>query len=330
MKFIYAFLILLGVITIHEFGHFIAARIVGVRVKEFSIGIGPKLYQNQGVETLFSIRALPLGGYCRFDDEEDEEDLGFSYKSSDKVDYEDASNGKKLIILISGILMNMLTALLILFLLFSFYGYPSTYVEKIVPGSVAEEVGIQEGDHIVKIDGIKVNTASELMATEAYENKKYTLTVIRNGEELLIPIVSEDGKIGVYFAVRKNPGIAIKQSFNTAGMFISEIFKAIKEIFVGKSDNLMGVVGFVATVGTMQGINLNVILMIIVNISISLAVFNLLPIAPLDGGQILIVLIESIIGRELSEKAKTIIMSIGVVFILYIFIRSLMNDFSRF
>ena len=79
-----------------------------------------------------------------------------------------------------------------------------------------------------------------------------------------------------------------------------------------------------------QGVNLNVILMIIVNISISLAVFNILPIAPLDGGQILLVLIESIIGRKLSDKAKTIIMSIGIVFILYIFIRSLMNDFSRF
>ena len=128
----------------------------------------------------------------------------------------------------------------------------------------------------------------------------------------------------------KNPVISITQSCYTEFMFISEIFKAIKEIFVGKADNLMGIVGFVATVGTMQGVNLNVILMIIVNISISLAVFNILPIAPLDGGQILLVLIESIIGRKLSDKAKTIIMSIGIVFILYIFIRSLMNDFSRF
>ncbi len=331
MSFIYAFLILLAVITIHEFGHFIAARICDVKVYEFAIGVGPKLYKRQGDKTLFSIRALPLGGFCRFDqsDEEQSDDVEYRY-SIDEVDFERASNFKKIIILSSGVLMNLITAVILLILMFQINGYPSTVVENVIENSVAVSSGIKPGDEIIKINDDRVRTANELLSNSYYKSGEFDLTIISDGKEIVKHIKTHDGKIGIYFGVKKDFIMSIKLSFVTVKSFIKEIIKAIKNIFSNDVKNLMGVVGFVATVGNISGITLNMIMMIVVNISISLAVFNLIPIVPLDGGHILITLIESVIGKELSDKVKNIITIIGISFVLYVFIRSLINDFSRF
>lgn len=331
MNFIYAFLILLAVITIHEFGHFIAAKISGVKVYEFAIGMGPKIYTKQGKETLFSIRALPLGGFCRLDNEaENLDDVEYNYSPSSYQDFENTSPIKKIFILISGVLFNFLTALIVLLFLFQLKGYPSTTVKSVIENSVAEESEILPGDKIVKINEKNVDTASELMGTDEYKSGEYDLTIIRNNEEITKHIKTTDGKIGIYFDAENNFLMSIKLSFKTIGLFIKEILKALGALFTGNSKNLMGVVGFVATVGTIQGLNLEMILMIVVNISISLAVFNLIPIVPLDGGHILITAIEGITKKKLSDRIKNIITMIGLSFVLYIFIRSLMNDFTRF
>lgn len=332
MSFIYAILILLAVITIHEFGHFIAAKLCGVKVYEFAIGMGPKIYERQGKETLFSIRALPLGGFCRLDmiEEEQEEEIEHKYTADDSILFEDAGAIKKIIILISGVLMNLLTAVLVLLFLFQTNGYPSTKIRDIVDNSLAETLDIKPGDRIIKIDSKKVQSAHQLMSSAEYRSGEYDLTIIRDGQELLKHVKTEDGKVGIYFDVEKDFLMSTKLSFATIHLFVKEILRSVGMIFTGNSKNLMSVVGFVATVGQIPAITLDMILMIVVNISISLAVFNLLPIVPLDGGHIVIVAIEGIIGKKLDDRVKYFITMIGIIFILYIFTRSLLNDFTRF
>ena len=331
MNIILAFVILLVAITLHEFGHFIFGKIMGVRVYEFAIGFGPKLFGWKRKSTKYSVRLLPLGGYCSFDDPEEEIDSTVEFEPDDGlIKYEKASPWKRLFILSGGIIFNLLTAIILLWGIFSFNGIRTTKVDEVIANSPAAYAGIKAEDEIIKIDDLKVETAADFMNSKAYTSGKYNITINRDGVYENIDIVSDsEGKLGVVFGSSKNIGLALKYSFVTIWDIISQIIGIFLKIFYNVDKNIMGVVGFVATVGGMESLTLTMVLTMIASLSISLACFNILPIPPLDGGAMLLTIIEIIIGRPLSDKFRSIFQIVGIAFMMYLFVRVLINDFLR-
>ena len=150
IKVIVALLVFMVVVVVHEFGHFIFAKRAKIKVNEFSVGMGPKLFGKQRGETLYSIRALPLGGFCAMegeDEEDGEEELDFSKRGH----FNGATIGGRILTIFAGPLFNFILAFVILFALFGIRGHQTTTIESIKENSIAQKYGIQVGDKIVNI-----------------------------------------------------------------------------------------------------------------------------------------------------------------------------------
>ena len=144
---------LLVLVIPHEWGHMIVAKLCGVKVNEFSVGMGPLLFQRQKGETMYSVRALPLGGFCSMEGEEEAVDSPTSYSSK--------TNLQKVAILLAGVTMNVLIAVLVSIIVVAITGFPSNTLEEVTQGSPAEKAGLMAGDKIVEIDGTAVKDWKE-------------------------------------------------------------------------------------------------------------------------------------------------------------------------
>ncbi|UQK60754.1 M50 family metallopeptidase [Ezakiella coagulans] len=337
MKIVLSLFILLFIVTVHEWGHFIAGRISGVRVYEFAIGFGPKLFSWFKNGTKFTIRLLPLGGFCSFDKDETknsdkEKQLFEEFDDSKYTALPDASFGKKMFIILNGIIMNFVLAYVLFFFIFTFIGTQSMTVDQIMPNSVAEKVQMMPGDEILKVNDRDVKNINEFTKDKDFLSEDgFKMTIKRNGEieTIDVPSLKEDGSFGVSFKLIKSPTKAFKEAATTIGDMLGQIFGILKKIFVKVDDQMMGIVGFAGFMTKQENINLLMILLLIAGISVSVGAFNLLPIIPLDGGQAVIYIIEKIIGKPISEKARTAISYVGMAFMLYLFVRVTYNDILR-
>ena len=148
-------LLFLLLILFHEFGHFICAKMSGVKVNEFAIGMGPKLFKFQKGETLYTLRALPIGGFCAMEGEDEE--------SSDKRSFQNASVYKRMIIVAAGGIMNIILAfILMMVILAQQSSFASTKISKFSENAVINQYGLKEGDIIKKIDGYNINTYTDI------------------------------------------------------------------------------------------------------------------------------------------------------------------------
>ncbi len=171
-------IILLGVlILIHEAGHMLVAKKCKVKVNEFSIGFGPVIWKKQGKETKYTIRLIPLGGFCSMEGEDE--------KSDEEGSFSKASIPKRLAIVFAGAFVNIIFGLLIFFILMSSTGnYISNTVESVIDGYAAQEIGLESGDKIIEADGKKIKSKYDLdeITKNIKENKQITLKIERNGE----------------------------------------------------------------------------------------------------------------------------------------------------
>ena len=171
-------IILLGVlILIHEAGHMLVAKKCKVKVNEFSIGFGPVIWKKQGKETKYTIRLIPLGGFCSMEGEDE--------KSDEEGSFSKASIPKRLAIVFAGAFVNIIFGLLIFFILMSSTGnYISNTVESVIEGYAAQEIGLESGDKIIEADGKKIKSKYDLdeITKNIKENKQITLKIERNGE----------------------------------------------------------------------------------------------------------------------------------------------------
>lgn len=332
MYIIYALLGFSLLIIVHELGHFTLAKLNGIKVEEFSIGMGPKILSTQGKETKYSIGLFPIGGYVKMMGEEEE--------VKDERSFSSKSPLRRISVIIAGSAMNFLLALVIFTLTLSKFGYTLPEVNTLLEGSPAMEAGLLEGDKFLKVDGSRVISADDVrIGINLAKGNPVDFLIERNGEKKEITVtpklVEEDGvssyKIGFGFKVVENPTIlqGFKQSFKQTAAVISQTYKGLKMMITGNVNLKTDVGGPVSIIkmsseAAKSGIwNL---MYFIAFISINLAVFNMLPFPALDGGWTVILLIELITRRKVPDKVVGVMNYVGMMLLFGLMILVTIKD----
>ncbi|MCM1438595.1 MAG: site-2 protease family protein [Roseburia sp.] len=339
-----AILILLAMICVHEFGHFIAGRILGFKINEFAVGFGPKIFKRRGKKhgTLFSVRAFPLGGFCAFQGEDGEE--------ADSDSFNSKKPWKRIIVLVSGALFNYLLALLLIIVGFFSFGQPCYKMGAIVESETyAAEYSLREGDVILGVQGKAVYFATDLIFAlkGKSEGDGVTFDIMRGGNRQSAEVVlradcdfnnsSEISKLwralgsdtyqgadgNLYWSVtaqncRFSFFTTIGRSFAYSFKTMGTIFRVLGELLTG-SLGLSAMGGPVTTIrqtGEIAVQGLQSFLQVAAYIGVNLAVFNLLPIPALDGSKVIFCLIEWIFKKPVPRKVEAVIHAIGFVLIL--------------
>ncbi|MEE3138873.1 MAG: RIP metalloprotease RseP [Candidatus Neomarinimicrobiota bacterium] len=354
MIYILAFIVLIGVIVfVHELGHYLAARSVGVTVEKFSIGMPPTIYnfKPKNSKTVFAIGALPLGGYVKMKGLLDES-MDSSFSGEDD-ELESKSPLQKIWVMSAGVIMNILLAFLVFVIIGKMNGEPvilndDTTIDYVVPNSPAFEGGLNEGDMVISINATNVKTWDEFTTIiKQSPNTTLSMVIIRDGNEIqknITPLSAPDiasgrvdqviGKLGVD-KKREIKDLSFIESFQYG--FDQTIWSMIlmttslKMIFTGNVSR--DDVGSVIMIGQMAGeaaqAGLTPFLMLMALISVNLAFINILPIPALDGGQIMVILIEMLLGKPLSIKTRMRIQSVGMYFLLALMAFLIINDILR-
>lgn len=311
-------IIFLLVILIHEFGHFIVAKMNGVSVLEFSIGMGPKLFQKESNGTLYSLRMLPVGGYCQLEGEDEENDSPNSLNNQSPL--------VRLKVILAGAIMNFILAFILLILLMS-VSRVSTEVSGVIKDSPAYSSGIQTGDQIVSINGENVSDGEELLKSIKESQGDLNIGVIRGSQSKNIKVTprleNNIRKIGVNFQEEYNiKNFSIVKGFkkglitflNLTGM----LYKFLGMLITGQLGlgGVSGPVGVVKEIGNAAKTGVANLIFLLAYININLGVFNLLPIPALDGGRAIFILIEMIFGKKISQEKEGYIHMVGLILLL--------------
>lgn len=315
MQVIIGLIMFMFLVLVHEFGHFAVAKLSGIKVNEFSIGMGPKLFQFKKKETDYSIRLLPLGGFVAMEGEDE--------SSQDPRSYKNAKAYKRFLTILAGPLMNLLTAFLIFLIIFFNTGAATTTVGEVDPTMPAFKSGLKSEDKIVKVNGKKTPTFSYVSKYINQSSANVDLTVIRDGKELEIkniePVNHNNTKV-IGFTTRVSNHFAdiVRDSFFRVIFIIHTLWETLAMLFTGKlgMKALSGPVGVIKEVGTAAKMGFETLMMFLAVISINLGFFNLLPIPALDGSKLLFIIIEKIIGRPLNEKIEEKITIAGFALLL--------------
>ena len=341
LTIVYAILIFSVIIFIHEFGHFTTAKLFGVYVKEFAIGMGPAIFKKQKGETLYSIRAIPIGGYCAMEGENGESDDPRSFGKKTKL--------QRFIILAAGAIMNLILGFILVTVMLGIYsdGFVSTEIDAVEPGLPAYEAGILPGDKVIKVNGYRVGTKSEVDIYGSFKDT-YRITVKRNvngktekREFNITPVEKEfeyEGEtykrkvIGIAFkTVGKTPLTVAEHSFKTTVYLGKLVLISVKMMITGaaKASDISGPVGIIGEINNAAKSGLSDILFLAALITINLGLFNLLPLPALDGGRILFIVIEAIIGRPIPPKYEGLCHGIGFILLLLLMVYATGNDIMR-
>lgn len=311
-------IIFLLVILIHEFGHFIVAKRNGVSVLEFSIGMGPKLFQRESNGTLYSLRVLPVGGYCQLEGEDEENDSPNSLNNQSPL--------VRLKVILAGAIMNFILAFILLILLMS-VSRVSTEISGVIKDSPAYSSGLQTGDQIVSINGENVRDGEELLKRIKESQDDLNIGVIRDSQSKNIKVTprleNNIRKIGVNFQEEYNiKNFSIVKGFkkglitflNLTGM----LYKFLGMLITGQLGlgGVSGPVGVVKEIGNAAKTGVSNLIFLLAYFNINLGVFNLLPIPALDGGRAIFILIEMIFGKKISEEKEGYIHMVGLILLL--------------
>lgn len=343
------FLFILGIlIIVHEFGHFIVAKKIGVRVEKFSLGFGPQLLKKKKNETEYSISAIPLGGYVKLAGDNLEEYKGGGDEYFAKPPYQ------RMAIIFFGPLLNYILGIIFFWLIF-FVGYPTVAakVGGLIEGFGAKEAGIQVGDKIIAVDGKKIESWEKLQ--EIIQVKKDAslarLFVVRDNRELSLDVKIKGKEFNDLLGQKRNVGLigitpsdeTVRLKYGFGESFILSInktldltvitYKALWRMITGKlslRESVTGPLGIFYITSKAAHLGIIAVLHLIAVLSISLAIFNLLPLPVLDGGHIVLLAIEKVRGRTLSLKAERLIMQIGLTIIITLAIIVTYNDILKF
>lgn len=323
--YLLAILMFLLLIIIHEFGHFIAAKLCKVKVNEFAVGFGPKLFKKQVGETLYSVNLVPLGGYCAMEgeDEDSSHDRAFCNKKP----------LQRLFIVANGAIFNLILGVIIVGIsLLPKTGsnlLGTTTVAKFDESAVSVNYGLKAGDEILSVDGRRVFTDRDLAYTFTnIDDGAVDITVRRDGEKVELDDVHFDTEeidgINVIkfdfwlLGEKKTFGNLIKHTFKTTFSYCRIVWFSLIDLISGRYgiSAMSGPVGITATVGEAAKQNILNILPIMALITVNLGIFNLLPLPALDGGRILFILIELITRKPVPAKYEGWVHAVGFALLI--------------
>lgn len=403
-------IILLGfLILIHEAGHFVVAKLCKVKVNEFAIGFGPAIWKKQGKETKYALRLVPLGGFVSMEGEDE--------RSEDDRSFSKASIPKRMLIVVAGATVNIVFAIIVYFALISSSGtYVSNVVDETIDGYAAQQIGLQNGDEIIEIDGEKIRSQKDINEVISNSNGKEVNIKINRNDEILeynikpteVPVKttgiylddeakiitvekgSSSEKAGIQandklikvnnIEINQDPNKAVEaineKGLNTmlltverdgqqiqieltpdyistyylgvnlqlapdtfwnrclnGGMqtadFLTSIVDNLKQLFTGQVgvDQMMGPVGISEVIAKTDGVREFFQMMAL--ISLSLGVTNLLPIPALDGGKLLILIVEAIRRKPLKQETEINIQLLGFSILIALSLYVSYNDILR-
>jgi len=343
------FMMILGIlIIVHELGHLLFAKKVGVRVEQFSLGFGPVLWKRKKQDTEYSVNSILLGGFVKLAGDNLEEYKGQSYE------YFSKSPSARAGIIFAGPFVNYLLGIIIFWFAF-IVGFPTmtTKVGGLKEGSGAQLAGLLVGDRIIAIDGMKIKYWEELQKIihAKSDNDIVNVTVLREKKEFSVPVVVKTEELDDLVGRKQKAGIIgisvseemflVKHSFvDSFHLSLSKTWELTRMTYVGlwrmvsgklsMRESVTGPLGMYYVTTKVTKVGLGAVLHLFAVLSVSLAIFNLLPLPILDGGHILLLAVEKIRGKALSVKVDRIVSRVGITFITSLAIFVTYNDIIRF
>lgn len=320
------------IVLIHEGGHFLLAKLTGMKVEEFAVGFGPKLGGVKKGETLYSLRAIPLGGFNRI--------AGMDgSKTDDPRAFSNRPVWARLLVIAAGSLFNVLLAFFIFTGAFLYAGYQTfpdlPVVGSVLSGTSAEKQGIAAGDRILSVAGKDVKSWTDIgKITKDLDTRIIPVKISHEGEEKTLTIImtdSEGGRpiIGIspYLEHHKvGPGQAFLMGGERCAYLLKMMVTGLVDMISGHEADVAGPIGVARMSAQVADTGFLSLLLFIALLSLNLGFLNLLPIPVLDGGVLILTLIEGVSGRELPDKALYYIQAVGVTILLGLFLFAMCND----
>lgn len=336
-------------VTVHEFGHFITAKLTGMRVDEFAIGFGPKIFQTQEGETLYTLRAVPLGGFNRIagmdpSELEEGEEGAPVMAADDPRGFNNKPIPARMLVIVAGAAMNFLLPILIFTGVFCIKGSDIPLTEPVIGRTVdfmaADNAGLKAGDKILTINSKPIAKWTDVQSV-LKENglNEATVVVEREGQQKTFKMQPEFNKEYNKPMIGISPKVEHKQlglidSFVNAVVYekfiiTSMIMGLVHLITGGGSADLSGPIGVAKMAGEVASVGIVPLLNFTAFLSINLGIINLLPLPALDGGHFIILLLEAIRRKPLGSDAMQKIQTAGVVMILLLTLFSTFKDLTR-
>ena len=360
ITFAAALLIFGAVIAIHEFGHFAVAKLCGVQVNEFSIGMGPTLIKTYHKGTQYTLRLLPVGGFVALEGEESPESEQAEGGSGDDdgpdippevlaqrtgKPLNEAAVWQRMLVMVAGAVMNFVLGFVVLLILLTAQSSPLTskVIYAVEDSALCGQTGLQAGDEIVAVNGRRCFVANdiiyELVRTEQY---RADFTVLRDGQTVELPDVQFDtwtdeaGQVHMslgftVYGLAKTPRNVLREAGNSMLYYGRIIFTSLADLLRGRENinNLSGPVGIVTAIGQAASYGWQDLLQLLALITINLGIFNLLPFPALDGGKVVFLAIEGITGHAVPEKLQGSLTVAAFALLFGLMIFATYNDIIR-
>ncbi len=332
-----ALLIIIGIllfeliILIHEGGHFVTAKLCGVKVNEFALGMGPKLIKFKKGETLYSLRLFPIGGFCAMEGEDSE--------SEDERAFVNKKVWQRIIIVVAGAVMNIILGLVLMMITLAPNKYFASSTVAVFADNATSSQQLKVGDEIKEINGYDIITSTDMsFAFATAKSNKLSMTVKRDGEyvnltDVQLPTVESDGKeiLQLDFkvaAIENNFGTLMSQTFLSTVSTVRMVWASLAGLVTGQFglNEVSGPVGMTSAISqaTASGLEtsfwdgLNNLIYVMMIITVNLGVVNLLPIPALDGGRLVFLIIEAIRRKPIKPEHEGYVHAVGML-ILFAF-----------
>ena len=317
-----AIALFLILIVIHEFGHFIAAKLLGVRVNEFAVGFGPKLLSWGKGETKYAINLIPLGGYCAMEGEDED--------STDERAFCRKKPWRRCLIVVMGATFNLILGLvLVAITLIPEKRFATTTINSFHENATSVQSGLQEGDEIIAVDGRKIFTTYDLSyAFSNIDDGAIDITVKRNDKKIELKDVKFASEkfddinyltVDFYVEGKEKTFLGfIEHTFDTTVSYCAVVYRSLIDLLTGRYgiSAMSGPVGVTVAIGAVAKQNLNALLRVMALITVNLGLFNLLPFPALDGGRLVFIVFEMIFKKPVPQKYESLVHAIGMALLL--------------
>lgn len=308
------------IILVHEGGHCVAAKLMKIKVNEFSVGMGPKLFGFKRGDTAYNFRLLPIGGYCAMEGEDE--------KSDDENSFDNKSVWQRAFVVVAGAVMNLIMGLVIIAIMVSFQNLIGIPVVADFDDNAVSSQALMKNDRIKAVDGMRVYTSTDVFTgLSRSRDGDVEFTVLRNGEEINIDVpfdmTEENGtrfiSLDFYmYGTEKSVGGVIKETFAQFVSFCRIVFLSVADLISGRFgvSDLSGPIGAVSAVSSAVKTSFSGVLRITALLSVNVGLFNLFPFPALDGWKLFSLIFEGVFKKRMSQKLEWAFNSAGLAMLL--------------